>query len=324
MKYIDVKSIVHRGLIQARNFVASRLLWNFVVLLLGITTLMFFALRAAGDPIIVMAGENAGPEMIAALRQQYGFDQPLPLQYIYYLGNVLRLDFGASLASGQAALSVVLQQLPATLLLAFLGMTVTIAVSVPVGVWLGARPDKAGRRLVAAVVVFAQGLPGFVTALILIQIFVVQLMWLPSLGHADVRTWILPSISLASFLAPKLIRLIAANVAEAMRQEYIRTARSIGSSSNSILWRDAFPNAILGTVALVGAQFAFLFAGAVIIEVLFLWPGIGLLLFESAQTLDFPVLQAIAFVVAVLVFLVNAATNRFFRVIDPRIGQTLT
>lgn len=313
-----------RNLVKTKIFRGSRLLGNFIVLLLGITTLMFFALRAAGDPIIVMAGENASPEMIDALRQQFGFDQPLLLQYLYYLGNVLQLDFGVSLASGEAALPLVLSQLPATLLLATLGMAVTIAVSVPVGAWLGSRPDRTSARLVSAVVVFAQGLPGFVTALILIQVFVVQLMWLPSLGHADVRTWILPSLSLASFLAPKLIRIIAANVSESMRQEYIRTARSIGSSEGSILWRDAFPNAILGTVALISAQFAFLFAGAVIIEVLFLWPGIGLLLFESAQTLDFPVLQAIAFVVAVLVFLVNSLTNLVFRRIDPRIGQAVS
>lgn len=316
-------SNVQRSSIRARVLVGSRLIGNFLVLLLGITTLMFFALRAAGDPIIVMAGENAGPEMIESLRQQYGFDQPLFLQYLYYLGNVLRLDFGASLATGEPALHYVLGQLPATVLLAFLGMTVTIAVSVPVGAWLGARPDRASTRFVAALVIFAQGLPGFVTALILIQVFVVQLMWLPSLGHADVRTWILPSISLASFLAPKMIRLIAANVSEAMRQDYIRTARSIGSSTKSILWREAFPNAILGTVALISAQFSFLIAGAVIIEVLFLWPGIGLLLFQSAQTLDFPVLQAIAFVVAVLVFFVNALTNLVFRLIDPRIGKAV-
>ena len=309
---------------NAKLSTGSRLVGNFVVLLLGITTLMFFALRAAGDPIIVMAGENASAEMIESIRQQYGFDQPLLLQYLYYLGNVLRLDFGASLASGQAALPYVLDQLPATILLAFLGMSVTIAVSVPVGVWLGAQPDRPSSRVIGAVVVFAQGLPGFVTALILIQVFVVQLMWLPSLGHADVRTWILPSISLASFLAPKLIRVIAANISESMRQEYIRTARSIGMSPRSILWREALPNAILGTVALISAQFAFLFSGAVIIEVLFHWPGIGLLLFESSQSLDFPVLQAIAFVIAVLVFLVNTLTNIVFRLIDPRIGETVS
>lgn len=306
--------------IRARLAISSRLIGNFAVLLFGITTIMFFALRAAGDPIIILAGENASPEMVQAIRAQYGFDQPLALQYLYYIANVLRLDFGTSLTTGQPALAYVLGQLPGTLLLAFLGMTVTLVVSVPVGAWLGAHPERRSRRLASAIVFFAQGLPGFVTALILVQVFVVQLMWLPSLGYADLRAWILPSISLAAFLAPKLIRMIAANVSEAMRQEYIRTARSIGASPRSILWREAMPNAILGAVALIGAQFAFLFAGAVIIEVLFLWPGIGLLLFHSAQTLDFPVLQAIAFVIAILVFLVNALTNLVFRVIDPRLG----
>ncbi len=311
-----------RDRIRARLAISSRLVGNFAVLLFGITTIMFFALRAAGDPIIILAGENASPEMVQGIREQYGFDQPLPLQYLYYIANVLRLDFGTSLTTGQPALPYVLRQLPATILLAILGMTVTLLISVPTAAWLGAHPDRPSRRLVSAIVFFFQGLPGFVTALILIQVFVVQLMWLPSLGFADLRAWILPSISLASFLAPKLIRLIAANVSEAMRQEYVRTARSIGASPRSILWREAMPNAILGAVALVGTQFAFLFAGAVIIEVLFLWPGIGLLLLQSAQTLDFPVLQAIAFIVAVLVFLVNALTNLVFRIIDPRVGAT--
>lgn len=308
-----------RGM-ASRLATGSRLLGNFAVLLFGIATVVFFALRAAGDPIVVLAGENASPEMVEALRERYGFDHPLLLQYLYYIANILRLEFGTSLATGRPALFYVLEQVPATLLLAVLGMAVTLLVSIPVGAWLGAEPDRPGRRLASGVVFFAQGLPGFVTALILIQIFVVQLMWLPSLGLADPRAWVLPAVSLASFLAPKLIRVIAANVSEAMRQEYVRTARSIGASPRSILWREALPNAILGAVALIGAQFAFLFGGAVIIEVLFLWPGIGLLLFRSAQTLDFPVLQAITFVVAVLVFAVNALADLLFRVVDPRVG----
>lgn len=310
-----------RNSMNTRVVTGLRLIGRLLVLLLGITTLMFFALRAAGDPIIVMAGENASAEMIQAVRQQYGFDQPLLIQYIYYLLNVFTLDFGASLASGLPALGYVLHQLPATLLLAFLGMLVTLIIAVPVGVWLGAHTEKTGSRLVAAAVVLAQGLPGFVTALLLIQLFVVHLTWLPSLGRSDIRTWILPSLSLASFLAPKLIRVIAANVTESTRQDYIRTARSIGMSSRSVLWREAFPNAILGAVALISTQFAFLFSGAVIIEVLFFWPGIGLLLFESAQSLDFPVLQAIAFVIATLVFIVNTITDITFRFLDPRIGS---
>lgn len=299
----------------------TKSLGNLIILLFGITTFMFFALRMAGDPITVLAGENASVELIAEINKQYGFDQPLIVQYLFYILNILRLDFGVSLSTGQPALTYVLSQVPATLLLAFLGMSVTLAISVPVGAWLGMKPDALGRRLASGIVFFMQGLPGFVTALLLIQVFVVQLMWFPSLGYSQVKAWILPSISLASFLAPKLVRMISANVSEAMREEYIRTARSIGASEWSLLWREAVPNAMLGAVALIGTQFAFLFAGAVIIEVLFLWPGIGLLLFRSAQTLDFPVLQAIAFVIAILVFIVNSLINATFSFLDPRLQR---
>jgi len=299
----------------------TKSLGNLIILLFGITTFMFFALRMAGDPITVLAGENASVELIAEINKQYGFDQPLIVQYQFYILNILRLDFGVSLSTGQPALTYVLSQVPATLLLAFLGMSVTLAISVPVGAWLGMKPDALSRRLASGIVFFMQGLPGFVTALLLIQVFVVQLMWFPSLGYSQVKAWILPSISLASFLAPKLVRMISANVSEAMREEYIRTARSIGASEWSLLWREAVPNAMLGAVALIGTQFAFLFAGAVIIEVLFLWPGIGLLLFRSAQTLDFPVLQAIAFVIAILVFIVNSLINATFSFLDPRLQR---
>ncbi len=300
---------------------AVRSLGKLIILLISITTFMFFALRMAGDPIIVLAGENASVELIEEIKKQYGFDRPLIVQYILYISNIFRLDFGESLSTGQPALSYVLSQLPATLLLAALGMAVTLAISIPAGAWLGMKPDAWGRRVMAGAVFFMQGLPGFVTALLLIQVFVVQLMWFPSLGYSQVKAWILPSISLASFLAPKLIRMISANVSEAMREEYIRTARSVGAPGWSLLWREAVPNAILGAVALIGTQFAFLFAGAVIIEVLFLWPGIGLLLFRSAQVLDFPVLQATAFIIAILVFSVNAMTNMAFEFLDPRMRR---
>jgi peptide/nickel transport system permease protein len=297
----------------------GRPIGNLLVLLFGISTLMFFALRAAGDPVAVLAGEDASPELIEAIRARYGFDQPLPLQYFFYLGNLLRLDFGDSLATGQPALAYVFSQLPATLLLAFLGMTVTLLVAIPAGAWLGLRPDAPERRLAAGSVFFMQGVPGFVLALILIQIFVIRLEWLPSLGFADPRTWILPSVALASFLAPKLIRVISANVAEAMREDYIRTARANGASARELLWREALPNALLGATALIGTQFAFLLSGVVIIELLFYWPGLGLLLLRSSRTLDFPVLQALAFVVALLVFSVNGLTNFAFRLLDPRL-----
>ncbi len=268
-----------------------------------------------------MAGSDATEAQLAAIRAQYGFDKSLPEQYLRYMASLARLDFGASLATGQSALGMILVKLPATLLLASLGFITTVAIAFPVGAFLGFRPDSAGRRLVALVVYVFQGVPGFVLALLLIQVFVVQLGLLPSFGYADPRTWILPSIALASFLAPKLCRVFAANVSEAMREDYIRRARAMGATPKEILWKEALPNALLGAASLLSVQFATLISGVVIIEVLFVWPGVGWQLLQSTLALDFPVIQAFAVVVAVLVFAINTATDLLLTVIDPRLRE---
>ena len=299
-----------------------RRLVDLLVLLVSVSTLLFFALRLAGDPTVVMAGNDATEEQLAAIRAQYGFDKSLPEQYLRYMASLARLDFGTSLATGQSALAMILVKLPATLLLALLGLITTAVVAFPVGAFLGFRPDTPGRRLVALVVYVFQGVPGFVLALLLIQVFVVQLGLLPSFGYADPRTWILPSIALASFLAPKLTRVFAANVSEAMREDYIRRARAMGATPREILWKEALPNALLGATSLLSVQFATLISGVVIIEVLFVWPGVGWQLLQSTLALDFPVIQAFAVVVAVLVFVINAATDLLLAVIDPRLRET--
>ncbi len=300
---------------------ALRRLVDLLVLLVSVSTLLFFALRLAGDPTVVMAGSDATEAQLAAIRAQYGFDKSLPEQYLRYMASLARLDFGASLATGQSALGMILVKLPATLLLASLGFITTVAIAFPVGAFLGFRPDSAGRRLVALLVYVFQGVPGFVLALLLIQVFVVQLGLLPSFGYADPRTWILPSIALASFLAPKLCRVFAANVSEAMREDYIRRARAMGATPKEILWKEALPNALLGAASLLSVQFATLISGVVIIEVLFVWPGVGWQLLQSTLALDFPVIQAFAVVVAVLVFAINTATDLLLTVIDPRLRE---
>jgi peptide/nickel transport system permease protein len=297
---------------------------DLLFLLLGITTALFFMLRLAGDPVTVLAGADASPEQIAALRAEYGLDQPLAVQYVRYLGNLVTGDFGQSLASGVPAIEKVFSMLPATLLLSALAMAFTLLVSIPLGTWLGFRPDAPSRRMTAWLVFILQGVPGFVVGLVLIQIFAVSLGWLPSLGYGSVQHWILPTIALGSFLIPKLTRVLAANVAEAMREDYIRTARANGAAPREILWQHALPNALLGAAALIGTQFAFLISGTVVIEIIFSWPGIGWLLVESTQTLDFPVVQTIAIVVAIMVFLVNTLTDLSFRFLDPRLRHRST
>jgi peptide/nickel transport system permease protein len=303
--------------------VSASLAWfrDLGVLLLGATTVLFFLLRLTGDPATVLAGPDANEAQLDAIRAEYGLDRALPLQYISYIGNLLRLDFGRSLADGTPALAKALTAYPASLLLAGLAMTVTFLCAVPLGAWLGARRSGKVRALVRWMLFVLQGIPGFVVALLLVQLFAIELVWLPALGYGGVTSWILPTLSVASFQVAKLTRLIEANVGTAMDSAYVRTARAIGASEREILWRHALPNALLGATALIGAQLAFLVTGLVIIETLFAWPGIGWLLVQATTSLDFPVVQAIALVLVASVFLINTVTELAQRRFDPRLRR---
>lgn len=294
------------------------LLLDLAVLLFAAATLLFFLLRLTGDPAVMLAGPDATPAQLTAIRHHYGLDRGLAVQYGEYLSRLARFDFGRSLADGSPALAKAIGALPATLALGAAAMTLTLAVAVPGGLWLGSTRRRHRARSVRAVLFVLHGFPGFVTALLLIQLFAIQLAWLPALGTGGVAAWILPVVSVASFQLPKLVRLIEANTAATMQASFVRTARANGASDAHILWREVAPNALTGAVALVGAQFAFLVTGLVIIETIFAWPGIGWLLVQSTVNLDFPVVQAITFLLVVLVFLINAASVAAQRGLDPR------
>lgn len=288
-------------------------------LILGITTLLFFLLRLTGDPANVLVGELASPEDIARVRSFYGLDEPLIVQYAKFIGQAVQLNFGNSLRSFTDAFDLVVSRVPATMLLAACAVVLNLVVALGLGTWLGYRPERPERRLGMAAVLVSQGIPGFVIGLILIQLLAVELRLLPSIGFDGFLSLILPTITLASFLLPRVIRLTAANVDQAMRENYVRTARASGASSRALLWRHVLPNAVVGTVALVGVQFGFLLSGSLITETLFAWPGMGLLLIESVRGLDFPVVQAAVAVVAILVFAVNTITDLAFPLLDPRL-----
>ncbi len=295
---------------------------DLLVLLVGLTTLLFFLLRLAGDPAVVIAGADASEEQLAEVRATYGLDRPVWQQYASYAWRLARFDLGESLISAEPALGAVLQVLPATLALAALGMAATLAVAVPLGAWLGSHWPTPARRATASILFFLQGVPGFVIALLLVQWLAIRLGMLPALGFGGPSTWLLPMLSLASFLAPRLARVIATNVAQAMSEDYIRTARANGAGPREVLFGYALPNALLGATALAGTQLAFLVSGVVVIEFIFAWPGIGWLLIESTRTLDFPVVQAIALVVGTLVFTLNTVVDALLLKLDPRLSAS--
>jgi peptide/nickel transport system permease protein len=303
----------------AASWLAPHWLASLAVVLIATMTVLFFLVRLTGDPAILLAGPDASPVQLQQIREAYGFDRSLVEQYFVFLGRMLQLDFGRSLADGTPAFAKALSSYPATLFLAVMAMALNLAVSIPVGAWLGRRRDGAARQVVRLLLSVLQGFPGFVLALLLVNLFAVGLEWLPAIGYGGVSTWVLPVVSVASFLAPKLIRVIEANTQAALRSTYVRTARSIGASEQEILWRHVMPNALLGATALVGAEFAFVVTGLVIIETIFAWPGIGWLLVQSTLNLDFPVVQAITCIIVLSIFAVNSLTDALQRRLDPRL-----
>ncbi|WP_420241502.1 ABC transporter permease [Roseiterribacter gracilis] len=292
-----------------------------IALLLVVGTVLFFLLRLAGDPAAVLAGQGATPEQIIAIRQAYGLDGPLLAQYLTYLRQLAVLDFGTSLASGEPALGKVLHHLPVTLLLASAALALSILLGLGTGVFLGARTGRNDGRIASLLLFVVQGVPGYVVALLLINLFAVQLHWLPPFGVVNWRGWFLPTLALAAFLAPKIARVTAANLQEALREDYVRLAYATGAAPRTVLWRHALPNALLGATALAGTQLAFLLSGSVVTESIFVVPGMGWLLIQSARSLDFPVLQALTAVVATMVFLINLGTDALFRHLDPRLRK---
>ncbi|MDB5364171.1 MAG: AppB, partial [Rhodospirillales bacterium] len=264
-----------------------------VALLLVVGTALFFLLRLAGDPAAVLAGPGATAEQIVAIRQAYGLDGSAWTQYATYLRQLASLEFGTSLASGEPALAKVLHHLPVTLLLTTAALALSILLGLGAGVYLGARTGHADGRGASLLLFVLQGVPGYVIALLLINLFAVELRWLPPFGIISWRGWILPTLALTAFLAPKLARVTAANLQEALREDYVRLAYATGAGPRTVLWRHALPNAVLGVTALAGTQIAFLLSGAVVTESIFVVPGMGWLLIQSARTLDFPVLQAL-------------------------------
>ena len=292
-----------------------------VIVLWSILTALFFLLRITGNPAYVLAGQNASPQQLAAVRRLYSLNGSLLTQYGRFIWHAAHFQFGPSTQTQTSAMSVVLTHLPATLLLTGLAMAVTLVVSIVLGAFLGSKPNAWSGTAAKTSVMVAQGIPSFVVALLLIEIFTVQLHWLPSIGHATWPTWIMPSLALAAYLVPQLSRVVAVNISENMGEDYIRTARSYGAGPLRVLLRHALPNSLVAATALFGTQFAYLLSGSLVIESVFSWNGLGQLLVTSVRALDFPVIEAAVFVETILVFMVNACADTLFVTLDPRLRR---
>ena len=275
-----------------------------------------------GDPVELMLGESATAGDRAALRARLGLDRPLHQQLLGQLGRLARLDLGDSLYSRRPVSAVVAERLPATVELAVAALAVAAAVALPLGI-LAAR-NRGGLADSAAMGVALLGLsiPSFWLGPLLILLFSVVLGWTPVSGREGLASLVLPALTLGTGMAAVLARMLRSSLLETLSEDYVRTARAKGLSPAAVLRRHALRNAALPVVTVFGMQAGALFAGAVITETVFAWPGVGSLLVEAIQRRDFPVVQGCVLLISTTYVLVNAGTDLAYAWLDPRVRVT--
>ncbi|WP_238010630.1 ABC transporter permease [Dactylosporangium sp. AC04546] len=289
-----------------------------VVVTLGILSLLFFIIRLSGDPAAILAGPGASPEQIDQTRHALGLDRPLWMQYREFLADTLTLRLGDSLLTQRPALDMVLDRLPATLLLAGSTLLTVLVVAVPVGAFAARYHGRLGGRAVALLTAVVQAVPNFLLGIGLIWLFSLYLGWLPTFGSGTAAQLVLPTLTLAAFTGARVARLLRTELLEDAGADWMRTARAKGVPGLRILVRHALRHAALPVLALLTVEVSYLVSGAVVVETLYAYGGIGKQLVDAVFNRDYPVVQATVLVVAVGVIVINAVGEWLMGVLDPR------
>ena len=279
-----------------------------------------------GDPATFMLGTGAQPETLAALRDQMGLDRPLPLRYAQWLGAVLTGDLGQSFTYKTPVAGLIGDRLQVSLPLALIALLLSALIAFPVGIYAAARRGRAGDAAVMGATQVGIALPNFWFAMLLVLLFAVNLRWLPAGGFpgwdqpgAALRSLILPAVALALPQAAILARVLRSALIETLGQDYVRTARAKGLSRGQVLRRHALRNALIPVLTILGMQFSFLLAGAIIIENVFYLPGLGRLIFQAITQRDLIVVQSAVLVLVAAVILVTFLVDLAYAVVDPRL-----
>jgi peptide/nickel transport system permease protein len=291
-----------------------------VLVMWGAASLIFVIVRVApGDPVSILLGPDATRGQIRELTASLGLDRPLGIQYLSYLGHALRFDFGDSYRLGRPAMAEVLARLPATAELMLASTVIAVVAGIALGLLAGGRPGSAVDRVVSAGTIALQSFPTFWVGIMLVLIFALALRLLPSAGAGTPEHLVLPAVTLALPFTAIVARLTRTSVAETMREPYIQTARSKGLTERQVLLGHALRNSLIPVVTVVGLHMGGLMGGAVIVENVFAWPGLGSLVVDSVSNRDYAVVQAATFLIAGIVMLFNLVADLVYSQLDPRI-----
>ena len=320
------------------SYLVSRLLQTILVLI-GVTLLAFLTLHLAGDPTLLYVSERASDEEVAETRAKLGFDKPLHIQYLNYVGGVMRGDLGDSLRTRTPAFALVMERLPATIELTLFAMLIAIVFAIPIGIISAMQRGTAVDGGIMLFAMVGQSMPSFWLGIMLIIFVALNVSWLPISGHVPVlkplfagdivtaltnfpdaiRHMLLPAITLGVFSLARNARLIRSSMLEVLSQDYITTARSKGLQQHKVILGHAFRNALIPFVTIIGLEFGFLLSGVVVIETVFSWPGVGRLVFNSINQRDIPVVQSAVIFFSLLFVFLNLLVDLVYTMLDPRI-----
>jgi len=301
-----------------RSYLLRRL-WQAVLVLFGVSVVVFLILHLTGDPAALLLPPDATAEDVARFRKAMGFDDHVAVQYVRFLKGALHGDFGESVRHGEPAMHLVLERLPATFELAGAGLLLALCLAIPAGIISAVKRNTPIDYVSTVVALMGQAMPTFWLGIMLILVFSVRLNWLPSSGRGDLQHLILPAVTLGLFTTARITRLTRSGMLEVLGQDYIRTARAKGVSEQPVVWKHALKNASIPIVTIVGIELGTLLGGSVITETIFAWPGVGRLSVQAILNRDYPVVQAAVFILASTFVFLNFLVDVAYTWLDPRI-----
>lgn len=305
-----------------KQYLLKRLMSGLIVLV-GVSLFSFALIHLIpGDPVRIMLGEKATKERVEQLQEQMGLNKPLVVQYVNYATGVLKGDLGTSLKTSRPVSMEIAQRFPATLKMAVSGIVVAIVSGVIMGILAAKYKDSFIDYAIMSMATLGMSLPSFWLGLLVIMVFAVKLGWFPVAGGTGFIDLVMPALTLGVLLSTTISRLTRSGMVEVLSNDYIRTARAKGMSERIVLFRHAFRNVMIPVVAVVGLQIAALLGGAVIVEQVFNWPGIGTLAIEAISSRDFPMIQGIVLFMGAIYVIVNICVDLLYAVLDPRIDYS--
>lgn len=301
------------------GYLAVRALQSVLTILLAAIAVFIAVRLTPGDPAELLLPRGASPEQTAALRASWGLDDPFPTQLAAYLGNLLQGNLGESVSYREPVLGVIQERLPATLKLATAAMVFALVMAIPLGIISALRPGSILDQVITNFTIMTQSVPSFWLGVQLILIFSLWLRWLPPSGADGPKYLILPMITLSADVTALMTRVVRTEMVSVLRQDYIRTARGKGLSTRTVNFRHAFRNAANPLITVIGLRWGALLGGAAITETVFGWPGIGRLAIQSVAARDYPLIQGIVLVAAVIFVTLNLLVDVMYAYLDPRV-----